>query len=50
MSSLETKFTRDFSYKDFFESNVGGTGGPAEDPYGGTGGAGGTAWGEKDQI
>jgi len=48
MSSLETKFKREFSYKDV-EGTVGGTGGPlaSEDPYGGTGGAGGNAWGAR---
>jgi len=48
MSSLETKFKREFSYKDV-EGTVGGTGGPLanEDPYGGTGGAGGNAWGAR---
>lgn len=44
MSSLETKFKREFSYKDV-EGTVGTGGAPAsEDPYGGTGG---TAWGAK---
>ena len=45
MSSLETKFNREFSFKDV-EGTVGGTGGPSvtEDPYGGTGG---NAWGAR---
>ena len=49
MSSLETKFKREFSYKDV-EGTVGGTGGPStnvEDPYGGTVGTGGNAWGAR---
>ena len=48
MSSLETKFNREFSFKDV-EGTVGGTGGPSvtEDPYGGTGGTGGNAWGAR---
>jgi DNA-directed RNA polymerase II subunit RPB11 len=48
MSSLETKFKREFSYKDV-EGTVAGTGGPlaSEDPYGGTGGAGANAWGAR---
>ena len=48
MSSLETKFKREFSYKDV-EGNVGGTGAPStsEDPYGGPGGAGVNAWGAR---
>ena len=46
MSSLETKFKREFSYKDV-EGTVGGTGGPTEDPYGGTEDAGGNAWGAR---
>jgi DNA-directed RNA polymerase II subunit RPB11 len=48
MSSLETKFKREFSYKDV-EGTVGGAGGPSvtEDPYGGTGGTGGNAWGAR---
>ena len=46
MSSLETKFKREFSYKDV-EGNVSGTGPLAnEDPYGGTG-TGGNAWGAR---
>lgn len=46
MSSLETKFKREFSYKDVEGTTGGGTGVPSasEDPYGGTGG---TAWGAK---
>lgn len=48
MSSLETKFKREFSYKDV-EGTVSGTGvGPlaSEDPYG-VGGTGGNAWGAR---
>jgi len=46
MSSLETKFKREFSYKDV-EGTVSGTVPLAnEDPYGGTG-AGGNAWGTR---
>jgi len=45
MSSLETKFKREFSYKDV-EGTVGGAGAMVtEDPYGTTGGSGGGAWG-----
>lgn len=46
MSSLETKFKREFSYKDV-EGTVGGAGAMVtEDPYGTTGGGGGGgAWG-----
>jgi DNA-directed RNA polymerase II subunit RPB11 len=49
MSSLETKFKREFSYKDV-EGTVSGTG-PlvSEDPYGGTGGAGANAWGARNR-
>jgi len=45
MSSLETKFKREFSYKDVEGTTVGAAGAPAgEDPYGAPGG---TAWGAK---
>ncbi|EDR08058.1 uncharacterized protein LACBIDRAFT_190677 [Laccaria bicolor S238N-H82] len=43
MSSLETKFNREFSFKDVEGTGVGVGGMPGEDPYGGTGGTGG-AW------
>lgn len=42
MSSLETKFKREFSYKDV-EGTVGGVTSQLDDPYGGTG-TGGNAW------
>ncbi|XP_006463461.1 hypothetical protein AGABI2DRAFT_194279 [Agaricus bisporus var. bisporus H97] len=42
MSSLETKFKREFSYKDV-EGTVSGVTGHLDDPYGGTGTSGG-AW------
>jgi len=45
MSSLETKFKREFSYKDV-EGTVGGAAAaPGEDPYGTNTGTGGGAWG-----
>ncbi|KIM46813.1 hypothetical protein M413DRAFT_440384 [Hebeloma cylindrosporum] len=45
MSSLETKFKREFSYKDV-EGTVGGAGAMVtEDPYGTAAGGGGGAWG-----
>jgi DNA-directed RNA polymerase II subunit RPB11 len=53
MSSLETKFKREFSYKDA-EGAVGGPGpmGGVEDPYGGggLGGAGGGWPGGRDYL
>lgn len=49
LSGLEAKFKREFSFKDV-EGNLGGvTGGVAEDPYGGTGGAG-QGWGGRDYL
>lgn len=58
MASLETKFKREFSFKDV-EGTVGGAGagmgGAGDDPYGGggtgMGGAGGGAWpGGRDYL
>ena len=44
MSSLETKFKREFSYKDVEGTTGGAAVATGEDPYGTTGGAGG-GWG-----
>lgn len=45
MSSLETKFKREFSYKDVEGPAGGVTAAAGEDPYGTAGGAGTGAWG-----
>jgi DNA-directed RNA polymerase II subunit RPB11 len=45
MSSLETKFKREFSYKDVEGTTGGVTAATGEDPYGTAGGAGTNAWG-----
>ncbi|KAH9478533.1 DNA-directed RNA polymerase II subunit RPB11 [Psilocybe cubensis] len=45
MSSLETKFKREFSYKDIEGTSGGVTASTGEDPYGTVGGTGGGAWG-----
>lgn len=49
MSSLETKFQRQFVLKGV-EGTVGATAGVNEDPYGGTGGAGGAWSGGRDYL
>ncbi|KDR80150.1 hypothetical protein GALMADRAFT_242413 [Galerina marginata CBS 339.88] len=45
MSSLETKFKREFSYKDVEGTTGGAAVAAGEDPYGTAGGAGAGAWG-----
>lgn len=50
MSSLETKFQRQFVLKGVEGTAGGASAGVSEDPYGGTGGAGGAWSGGRDYL